>query len=192
MSVAQNGSIAKRKSDWKSLQLTYKPTIRHYRRRLVESSPKVNIDFHKLKTSADQSISVQRQGASARIVSDPDKKLGDIMDPGSRYKVSSASLKYNKRPMMEEWRVLDKTSLIPTQVSLVDMMDRSGEHSPSFFLKNLAIEFRKFSHLPLNSDFFWQNILKMQSKVNIFGSDRSSGCHSVRLSVRLSVRHKFV
>ena len=122
MSVAQNGSIAKRKSDWKSLQLTYKPTIRHYRRRLVESSPKVNIDFHKLKTSADQSISVQRQGA----FSSPNKKLEDIMDPGSRYKVSSASLKYNKRPMMEDWRVLDKTSLCPTTVSLVDMMDRSG------------------------------------------------------------------
>ena len=92
MSVAQNGSIAKRKSDWKSLQLTYKPTIRHYRRRLVESSPKVNIDFHKLKTSADQSISVQRQGASARIVSAPDKKLGDIMDPGSRYLTGSFTI----------------------------------------------------------------------------------------------------
>ena len=38
---------------------------------------------------------------------------------------------------MEDWRVLDKTSLIPTQVSLVDMMDRSGEHVLSFFLKNL-------------------------------------------------------
>ena len=89
MSVAQNGSIAKRKSDWKSLQLTYKPTIRHYRRRLVESFPKVNIDFHKLKTSSDQSISVQRQGASARIVSSPNKKLEDIMDPGSRYLTGS-------------------------------------------------------------------------------------------------------
>ena len=89
MSVAQNGSIVKRKSDWKHLQLTYKPTIRHYRRRLVESSPKVNIDFHKLKTSSDQSISVQRQGASARIVSSPNKKLEDIMDPGSRYLTGS-------------------------------------------------------------------------------------------------------
>ena len=97
MSVAQNGSIAKRKSDWKSLQLTYKPTIRHYRRRLVESSPKVNIDFHKLKTSADQSISVQRQGASARIVSSPNtnKKL-DIMDPGSRYLTGSFTITVQK------------------------------------------------------------------------------------------------
>ena len=95
MSVAQNGSIAKRKSNWKSLQLTYKPTIRHYRRRLVESSPKVNIDFHKLKTSADQSISVQRQGASARIVSSPNKKL-DIMDPGSRYLTGSFTITVQK------------------------------------------------------------------------------------------------
>ena len=95
MSVAQNGSIAKRKSNWKSLQLTYKPTIRHYRRRLVESSQKVNIDFHKLKTSADQSISVQRQGASARIVSSPNKKL-DIMDPGSRYLTGSFTITVQK------------------------------------------------------------------------------------------------
>ena len=122
MSVAQNGSLAKRKSDWKSLKLTYRPTIRHYRRRLVESNPKVNLDFHKLKTSTDQSISVQRQGASARIVSSPSTK-NKIMDPSSRYKVSSASLKYNKRPL-DEWQVLDKTSLCQTSVSLVEMMDR--------------------------------------------------------------------
>ena len=123
MSVAQNGSLAKRKSDWKSLKLTYRPTIRHYRRRLVESNPKVNLDFHKLKTSTDQSISVQRQGASARIVSYPTPTKQENMDPSSRYKVSSASLKYNKRPL-EEWQVLDKTSLCQTSVSLVEMMDR--------------------------------------------------------------------
>lgn len=125
MSVAQNGSLTKRKSDWKSLKLTYRPTIRHYRRRLVESNPKVNLDFHKLKTSTDQSISVQRQGASARIVSSPTTKP-EIMDPSSRYKVSSASLKYNNKRPLEEWRVLDKTSLCQTSVSLVDMLDRSG------------------------------------------------------------------
>ena len=119
MSVTQNGSVIKRKSEWKNLQLIYRPTIRHYRRRLVQNNPRVNLDFHRLKTSTDKSIAVQSQGASART---SPSKLD--MDPSSRYKVSSASLRFTRHPP-ENWRVLDKTSLLPSSVSLVDMMDRS-------------------------------------------------------------------
>ena len=119
MSVAQNGSVIKRKSEWKNLQLIYRPTIRHYRRRLIQNNPRVNLDFHRFKTSTDHSIAVQSQGASAKT---SPTKLD--MDPPSRYKVSSASLRFTRQPL-ENWRVLDKTSLLSSSVSLVDMMDRS-------------------------------------------------------------------
>ena len=104
----------------KNLKLVYNPIIRHYRRRLVENHSKVNIDFHQIKTSSDQRLSVQRQGASQRKLSSP---TNPDMDP-SRYKVSSASLHYNRRAL-EDWRVLDKTRMITSSVGLVDMMDRS-------------------------------------------------------------------
>ena len=113
MSFVPNGSKIKRKSNWKNLKLVYRPTIRHYRRRIADSNPKVNLDLHRIKTSNEQSISVQRQGT---VIDRPPSELN--MDHSLKYKVSSASLNLHRRPR-GDWAVLAKHSLAPSSSHLL-------------------------------------------------------------------------
>ena len=123
MSVTPSGLVT-RKADWKTLKFVYKPTIRHYRRRLVDNNPRLNVDYLRKKSAQDTGTRKNHRSIQNSIVNLSSNTNITNMDLDNPRKIS-ARLNRKSKIHGGDWSVSNKENSRTSSMNLVDMIDSS-------------------------------------------------------------------